>query len=210
MTAQSNSRVITTTYRIGGREYPLVVKTACKLCRHPQRAEIELASLDGLSWSRLHRILEDRSSVSREAVRLHFVNGHMPYQLYLRQQIIQEEAERAQVDLDNAAVSIVNSRAAARMTMQTGVEMLNDGRMQVDGTMFMNSIRLVMDAERDTDVGMGDLELRVHVRALAGIMKILTPEQIPLVRKMLDEDPEFHEMVEIKEAKRQGPRALGA
>jgi hypothetical protein len=177
--------------RIGGREYPIKSVPTCRTCQHPQRDEIENAMLDGKSMlSILKSLPEDKKRPSYDGIRAHFKNGHMPLDAAVQVALIERNAVRQGLKIEEAVDSLVDHITVAEMVVQKGFSRMQSGEIAPDMTDTLNAVKIVEQIQSRVQ---GDMDEQMWVSATMSMLEdaraIMTPAQWEQYGQKLKNNP---------------------
>lgn len=188
MTDNPRSMVMT---RIGGRDYPMKSVGKCKTCQHPQRMEIENGLLAGRSYRALLRDLpEDEFRPSYDGLRTHFINGHMPLAAAAQVALIERNAKRQGLKIEEAVDDLVDHITVAEMVVKQGFERMQRGEIAPDMADTLNAVKIVEQIQARTN---SDLDHEMWVSATMSMLEdarsIMSPDQWDAYGRKLATNP---------------------
>jgi hypothetical protein len=114
-------------YLVGDKAFEMVCEARCRTCCHPQRADIDVWLLEGISPStiveRVGSEAPTASSVARHRDR------HLPVELVAREALLQERSAEDGVRLDDQVRDLVDARKLARLLAEQGARAVLEGRI---------------------------------------------------------------------------------
>lgn len=177
--------------RIGGREYPLRSLPNCRTCQHPQRDEIENAMLAGQSMLSIRRALpEDDFRPSYDGLRGHFKNNHMPLEASAQVALIERNAKRQGLKIEEAIDTLVDHITVAEMVVQKGFQRMQSGEISPEMTDVLNAVKIVEQIQSRVQ---GDMDQEMWVSATMSMLEdarqIMNPQQWEQYGKKLQSNP---------------------
>jgi hypothetical protein len=171
--------------RVGGKLFPARVSPGCFTCSSQYRAQIERELLAGRSYRAVHDWLvatydapEGHPHPSRESLRAHMNDQHLPLSAVVQHRIIEERSREIGTSIEEAAGAVADHVAVNRIIVQRGLERLSAGEIQPEMGDLLTAIRQqqAIDAEHE-----GGLDAEVWRQALTEYMaivsRVLTPQQ---------------------------------
>jgi len=171
--------------RVGGRLYQARVAQGCGTCASPYRAQIERELLGARSYRVVYNWLcatyeapEGQPHPSRESMRTHMNDQHLPLKAAVQHEIIRQRSEEIGASIEEAAGTIADHVAVNRVIVQRGLERLNAGEIEPSMADLLTAIRQqqAIDAEHE-----GGLDAEVWRDALmeymALVARVLTADQ---------------------------------
>ena len=90
-------------YRLGGRESPMVSVGSCKVCQSPQRIKIESDIIAGRTWGMIEKsikVVDPDCDLTGRNIRDHYHNGHLPLEQEAGRRIIERRATQRGADIE--------------------------------------------------------------------------------------------------------------
>jgi hypothetical protein len=137
-------------YRIGGTNYPMRVIGSCRTCRSIHRAEIENLVIMGYAWGSIADHLPPDSGLSKENIRHHFDQGHMPLPEALRRSVIERRAKMLRLSTADNAAPVVDQWVVTQAIMQRGFENIMTGHAEPDVKDTLAAAKQLSDIEART------------------------------------------------------------
>ena len=137
--------------RIGGRVYPRVTVQRCRVCKSPNRLEIERLIVESVPPASIVHRLPTEANVSARNIADHFRNGHLPLLDaavdLLRDGIADRDGAALTAGADAIAdhlklVRAVIGKVAERLTRGDAVPSVRDG---------LNAVRLLEELDREPE-----------------------------------------------------------
>lgn len=177
--------------RIGGREYPLKSIAKCKTCQHPQRMDIENGLLAGRSYRALLRDLpDDDKKPSYDGIRGHFHQGHMPLPAAAQVALIERNAKRQGIKIEEAVDDMVDHITVAEMVVKQGFERMQRGEIAPDMSDTLSAVKIVEAIQARTN---SDLDHEMWVSATMSMLEdakaIMSPDQWTTYGRKLATNP---------------------
>lgn len=144
ITRNANASIVS--YRLGGREYPMVSVHACKVCQSPHRLTIESDIIGGRTWGTIERAIKAQDpdcDLSTRNIRDHYHNSHMPVEQEVSRRIIERRAEARGMDIERGVDTLIDGLTAAELVVQKGVEALQSGELKPDIKDMLTAARLI-------------------------------------------------------------------
>ncbi len=177
--------------RIGGHEYPMVSSPTCKTCQHPSRLEIENSMILGTAvMSILADLPEDDFKPSYWGIRAHFKNGHMPLEAATQVALIERNAKRQGLVIEEAVGSLVDHITVTEMVVQKGFERMQKGEIEPDLADTLNAVKIIDQIQSRNN---SDLDHETWVSACMSMLEdarsIMTQEQWETYGRKLATNP---------------------
>lgn len=177
-------------YRIGGREYPMRSEPLCHVCQSHYRLEIEQRILDGAGWTAIvHGLPEQaRSEISVDSIRRH-AKRHLPYDLHVRREIIEQRAEELGRDVAGDG-DLTDYLTFARLGVRHVMEQMARGEIKPtirDGIRFA-SLLLKADEVAGSDVD-HEIVTETFVVWANTMQRHLAPEQFQTIMREIGTSP---------------------
>lgn len=177
--------------RIGGREYPIKSIPTCRTCQHPQRDEIENAMLSGQSYlSILKALPQDDRAPSYAGLRAHFKNSHMPLDAAAQVALIERNAKRQGLKIEDAVDTLVDHITVAEMVVQKGFQRMQSGEINPEMTDVLNAVKIVEQIQSRVQ---GDMDNEMWVSATMSMLEdarqIMNPAQWAAYGEKLKTNP---------------------
>lgn len=177
--------------RIGGREYPMKSHPRCKTCQHPRRMDIENSLLAGRSYRGLLADLDDDDlKPSYDGIRAHFQNGHMPLHAASQVALIERNAKRQGIKIEEAVEDLVDHITVAEMVVKQGFERMQRGEIQPEMADTLAAVKIVEQIQARTN---SDLDHEMWVSATMSMLEdaksLMTPDQWTQYGRKLANNP---------------------
>ena len=183
-----NSRRSVVTYRVGGREYPLVNAANCIVCSSEHRSLIEEQLLKGYGYAAIVRHLPEGAGVNKDNVTQHVKRGHLPLDVTVRRAIMEDRATALGKQLEDAEGTIVDHLSFARLGLQRVVERMAEGTLVPDIKDGIEFAKLIIKMEEMAGDGQA-LDQQIIFRGFLEWMKVIqrvcTPEQVREIGALL-------------------------
>lgn len=116
-------------YRVGGRAYPLKSNGNCKVCRSPDRMDIEQAIINGLHYATIANSLSEESTISARNINDHAAK-HLPLAVEAMRGALDERARVRGIGLeDYTRASLIDPALFAQTVVDRTYEALANGYM---------------------------------------------------------------------------------
>jgi len=106
MPAQANASLAR--IEVGGRSYPVVTESRCRVCCSDQRERIEEETVSGKPWHAVAASLDPGVGISARNVRDHFANGHLPVKASTVQALADRQAHQRGEVVEQAVTVVVD------------------------------------------------------------------------------------------------------
>lgn len=142
MTVVSTGRSVIT-YKIGGREYPLVTNRQCKVCMSPYRFDIEEHIVLGRVYKKIIEGLPEGHGLTTANVKNHYYNGHLPMAVSATREIVERRAEQVGKRIEDATESLIDGLTLAETVVQKTFERIASGEIEPDLLDGMRAAKLL-------------------------------------------------------------------
>lgn len=155
------------------------------------RQQIETALLKGYGYSTIVESLPESANLSARNIEKHVALGHMPLEMHVRRQIIEDRAKEAGKSLADATDSLIDHVAFARLGIQQAYEDIVEGKQHVT---VRDAIRLVsLLAKTEKEAGGGGVDNQMVTRAFMVVMNAIgehaDPEVADAIMDAITADP---------------------
>lgn len=159
---------------VNGRTYPLKRVAQCRTCMSPYRMEIEQAILEQHSYQQIALVVADREpgrlpNPSRQSIRDHVNNGHMPIGPTAERALVESRAKQIGRDIEEHATSLANYATVNEIIINRGMERLARGELRPSMSELLTAIRMQHAIESTTDEG---LDSAAWQQALVAYMEV--------------------------------------
>ena len=179
-------------YRLGGREYPMVAVGSCKVCQSPHRMEIESQILAGRTWGMIEKAVkagDPDCDLSGRNIRDHYHNSHLPLEQEVGRRIIERRATQRGADIEKGVDTLIDGLTAAELVVQKGVEALQSGELKPDIKDMLTAARLLetfAPSEEGADQAAFVEAFMVYHETAAQVM---SPQQFEAFGRALSRNP---------------------
>lgn len=190
--------------RIGGRDYPLKSNPNCKTCQHPQRMEIENSMIEGRAVMAILRDLpQDEFRPSYEGIRTHLKNGHIPLQAATQVALIERNAKRQGLKIEETVEDLVDHITVTEMVVKRGFERMQRGEIEPEMADTLNAVKILEQIQSRTDSDMDhEMWVSATMSMLEDARQIMSPEQWDRYGKKLSSNPVLKALSEKQAATR--------
>lgn len=150
------------TYRVGGREYPMIRNRQCKVCMSPYRLNIEESLVAGRTYGKIINHLPEDHELSVRNVKDHYYNGHMPMEVSATRQIVEVQAQRVGKRIEDAAQSLVDGVTLAHTVIQQVFESLVKHEEVPSTRDGLRAVKMLADLGEYDSAGGMDMEAMVE------------------------------------------------
>jgi hypothetical protein len=170
--------------RVGNRTVPAKTGARCRVCQHPERAQIEAWVLQGYSRPVILGWIADMEAgplgqPTEKALRLHTEN-HLPLEHRAQAAIIEHRAEQLGDEIEKYGGRVADHLSALDMVVLQGFDALQKGDLRVDSATLMKAIDLKHKIDQSMN---GGVDANVWRDALMEYMRIAVPFIPPERRK---------------------------
>jgi hypothetical protein len=178
-------------YRIGGREHPMVRNRRCKVCMSPYRFQIEENLVEGRTYGKIITHLPEDHELSTRNIKDHYLNGHMPMEVSATRQVVEAQARRVGKSIENHADSLVDGITLAHTVIQKTFESIAKGETIPTPRDGLRAMKVLSDlGEYDSAGGMDmDAMVEAFVIYMDNAEAHMTPEQFEDFHRALDTNP---------------------
>lgn len=200
-----------TMYRVGGREFPLVSNSQCKVCCSPHRMEIEREVISGHGYSGIAKRWSEDWEVTSRNVRDHY-QAHMPATLAAAREIVDRRARAMGLNIEAANEVLVDHISFAETVVHKAFERIASGDVVPTVKEGIAAARLLAAVEGTSE----GIDHEVMAEAFAVYMESaqaeMTPVQWERFGRRITSSPvlkALKERVEERERERQAAIAGG-
>lgn len=183
------------TVEVGGRLYPARTHYSCRVCQHPNRAEIEQEIVNGRSyraiarWAQESLVEPSTGHPSDHSVKSHVQGEHMPLNAIVQRALVERRSQEIGRSVEEGLENLVDYVSANQVIIQEGYRRLASGEIQPSMGDLLTAIRIQqgIDAELEQSV-----DVQVWQQALMEYMaitaQVLTEEQKQEFRRKVSQN----------------------
>lgn len=172
------------TVSVGGRLYAARTHPSCRVCQHPNRADIEQQIINGrsyravASWVQNNLIEPDTGSPSDHSIRNHVQSEHMPLNAMVQRALIERRSAEIGRSIEEGIETLVDYSSANQMVIERGFERLQAGEIQPSMGDLLAAIRNQhsIDTEMDQPVDSQAWQ-QALMEYMAIVSQLLTADQ---------------------------------
>lgn len=189
MTIVSTGRSVIT-YKIGGREYPLITNRNCKVCMSPYRFDIEDYIVKGRVYRKIVEALPEDSGLTVANVKNHYYNNHMPLDVSTTRAITERRAQRVGKSIEEGVESLIDGMTLAETVVQKTFERIASGEIKPDLADGLRAATLLAQMGEYEQSGVDQHAIiEAFIIYHESAQEFMTPEQFEAFGDALESNP---------------------
>jgi hypothetical protein len=133
------------TFKVGGREIPVITVRNCRTCRSRYRRRVESLLVEGKPPSAIVELLPSDCGLNRRNVREHLKRGHLPIHQEVGRRLLGERAVTYGAEIAAQVDALISMKAIAAEVMRRSHESVLGGELEPTVTQGLRAAKLHHD-----------------------------------------------------------------